>query len=246
MAPAAVHTHARPPPGPPRYYSKSLRQKYNLNAEVQLPNVVPASADIGWEPDYEKYQARSRRRLEEGGLQSSLPDGWPLKILSKLSWKGQDFNSDRDFTYVLQKHQKAEIDAALQYFKSLGLDGEEVSQDTFPLPHLQHVLRGLSEDLHSGNGFFVLRGLGETARSNEDNFLVYLGVSRYIADQHGRQDQNGNIVGEPSSTDWCSPDLRAMLTGCASSHTRYRRQLTRTTNVTGYQPITGLQVPSVT
>lgn len=200
MAPAALHTHARAPQGPPHYYSESLRQKYNLNAKVRLPNVVPASADIGWEPDYEKYQARSRRRLEEGGLQSSLPDGWPLKILSKLSWKGQDFNSDRDFTYVLQKHQKAEIDAALQYFKSLGLDGEEVSQDTFPLPHLQHVLRELSEDLHSGKGFFVLRGLGETARSNEDNFLVYLGVSRYIADQHGRQDQNGNIVGEPSST----------------------------------------------
>lgn len=66
----------------------------------------------------------------------------------------------------------------------------------FPLPTLGPKLRELSHDVHSGKGFCVIRGLNPAAYSVEDLTLVYLGVQSYIAEQRGRQDKRGNMLGE--------------------------------------------------
>lgn len=66
----------------------------------------------------------------------------------------------------------------------------------FPLPTLGPKLLELSRDVHTGKGFCVIRGLNPAAYTVEDLTLVYLGVQSYIAEQRGRQDKRGNMLGE--------------------------------------------------
>lgn len=62
-----------------------------------------------------------------------------------------------------------------------------IDQSTFPLPTLHSTLRILSKDIHSGRGFFVLRGLRVDIYSREDNIIIYAGVSSHIGSIRGRQ-----------------------------------------------------------
>lgn len=77
----------------------------------------------------------------------------------------------------------------------LGLDGAHMSRDTFPLPNLCRELGKLALDLHQGRGFCLVRGIKPEDYSVEDLTLVHLGVQAHIAEQRGRQDSRGNMLG---------------------------------------------------
>jgi hypothetical protein len=94
------------------------------------------------------------------------------------------------------------------------LDGIQVNQDNFPLPTLGPKLRTLSYDIHSGKGFQVIRGLDPDDFPVEDLTIIWLGIQAYIAEQRGRQDHRGNMLGI------CHPIY------CANG----REQLTRNTS----------------
>ncbi|KAH9896316.1 hypothetical protein F4778DRAFT_745928 [Xylariomycetidae sp. FL2044] len=119
--------------------------------------------------------------------------GWPKHLDHPLVWHGTDFTEDQ-YVYSFSDEEKAEIDYALTYFRGLKLDGGEVSQRTFPLPTLGEKLRKLSADLHDGKGFFVLRGLESNRFVPEDNTLIYLGLSSYVAEVRGKQDEDGSML----------------------------------------------------
>jgi hypothetical protein len=85
---------------------------------------------------------------------------------------------------------------ANSFLPALGQDGDLVDPANFPLPTLGPELKELSGDIHSGRGFCVIRGLSPAAFTVEDLTLVYLGVQSYIAEQRGRQDKCGNMLGK--------------------------------------------------
>ncbi|THC95330.1 hypothetical protein EYZ11_005190 [Aspergillus tanneri] len=143
--------------------------------------------DIQYHPDYAKYTARAQRRQETENLPTTLPPGFPDKLSSPLVWEGKDIEKRDDWIYKLNDEQRQEIDAALQSFKSLNLSLGHVNQDTFPLPNLRPELRKLSKDIHTGRGFFVLRGLDVDRYSREDNIIIYAGVSSHVGNIRGRQ-----------------------------------------------------------
>jgi hypothetical protein len=86
----------------------------------------------------------------------------------------------------------------------LGLYGNEVTPDTFPLPTLGPKLQQVALDIHRGRGFAVVRGLNPDEFSPEDNVLVFLGISSYIGVQRGRQDEEGNMLSK-SRTPYSRP-----------------------------------------
>lgn len=55
------------------------------------------------------------------------------------------------------------------------------------MPATNALLRAQSKELHFGRGFFVLRGLRVDSYSREDNIIIYAGVSSYIGNIRGRQ-----------------------------------------------------------
>jgi hypothetical protein len=78
--------------------------------------------------------------------------------------------------------------------QDLGLYGDAVSPETFPLPTLGPKLVQVAVDIHQGKGFAVVRGLSPQDFSPEENILIFLGISSYIAPKRGRQDEDGNML----------------------------------------------------
>ncbi|KAI0152987.1 TfdA family taurine catabolism dioxygenase TauD [Xylariaceae sp. FL1272] len=156
----------------------------------------PGQPDIKYAPDYDNWQARVARRKSAGGLPTSLPAGFPEYLTGPMVWEGNTVTDTYDWTYVLSSSQLTEIDDALAHFKSLNLSLAHIKAETFPLPTLHSELRRLSDELHSGHGFFVIRGVKVDEHSREDNVIIYLGISSHIAAQRGRQDHKFN--GKPA------------------------------------------------
>ncbi|OTA98281.1 hypothetical protein M426DRAFT_70121 [Hypoxylon sp. CI-4A] len=156
---------------------------------VTPPAVAPpGQPDISYHPDFRKYEVRRDKRLNEGGLAKEIPKGLPKQLTGKLVWDGNTLGETYNWTYVLEPTQLEEIEAALKHFKSLGLPLGYVSQETFPLPKLHSELRRLSDELHNGHGFFVIRGVKVDEHSREENIIIYTGLSAHIAPIRGRQD----------------------------------------------------------
>ncbi|KAG6807234.1 hypothetical protein H0H92_008282 [Tricholoma furcatifolium] len=127
----------------------------NLNANNSATSTPP---DIKYHPDYEKWQARTTRRLREDPTlpNTRLPDGFPKTLDSPLVWEGKE-QDESQWVYELSDVELKEIDDAVRYFHSLNLPFGHISKATFPLPTLGNALTNFARELHSGRGFFVLR-----------------------------------------------------------------------------------------
>lgn len=77
--------------------------------------------DISYHPEYEKWQSRAARRLQEGNLPKSVPEGFPEKLTGDLVWEGQTLADMYTWTYILSPDHLAEIDQALVRFKGKGV-----------------------------------------------------------------------------------------------------------------------------
>jgi hypothetical protein len=55
-------------------------------------------------------------------------------------------------------------------------------------------LKALAKGLVNGVGFLLIRGLDPKQFSKEANLVMYLGVSVYIGEKRGCQDELGNML----------------------------------------------------
>ncbi|KAF4978428.1 hypothetical protein FZEAL_5192 [Fusarium zealandicum] len=133
----------------------------------------------------------------------------PNALTGPLVWSGAEIQGDQTYTLRLSEDEVAEIEQALANFKTLGLDGDEVSNDNFPLPKLSRRLHASAESLHLGRGFVVIRGLDASKYTVEDSVTVFLGVASYIAEKRGLQDRKGNMLSHVTdSKQWTAPANR--------------------------------------
>ncbi|KAF2106422.1 hypothetical protein BDV96DRAFT_507943 [Lophiotrema nucula] len=144
--------------------------------------------DIAYAPNYDKFLARSQRRLATERLDKSLPPGFPQKLESDLVWDNEDLAGRFDWTYTLTAENLDEVEKALQHFKSLGKPRGFISQQTFPLPNFHAKLREISNEIHNSFGLKVLRGLPVDSHTREEIFIIYAGIASHIANIRGRQD----------------------------------------------------------
>ncbi|KAH8682705.1 hypothetical protein BX600DRAFT_506272 [Xylariales sp. PMI_506] len=133
-----------------------------------------------------------RNSLRAPPLRATPINGWATWEQPIVAWDGADFRNEEQYTYVLTTGEIHEIEAALE---NLGLDGQDIRCDNFPLPSLAGRLFELAKELHFGRGFFALRGLDPAKYSQEDNVLIFLGISSYIGDKRGIQDVKGHLFG---------------------------------------------------
>ena len=174
--------------------------------------------DIAYQPDFAKYNARTKWRLEIEKPSRDLPPGFPKKLSSPLVWRGSELTNEEDWTLILVEKDLAEINSAVAHFKGtyqssiehilccssiqtlkvhaigLGLGLGNICQKTFPLASLGQKLRACSAELHNGKGFFVLRGFPVDILSREDCIIAYTGVSSYVGSLRGWQDQRGTAL----------------------------------------------------
>jgi len=61
---------------------------------------------------------------------------------------------------------------------------------------MKHQLSKLREEVFVGKGFFILRGVDPAQFSAEDNAILFLGISSYIAERRGQQTKSGKMIGK--------------------------------------------------
>ncbi|KAF4123960.1 Taurine catabolism dioxygenase TauD, TfdA family [Geosmithia morbida] len=126
---------------------------------------------------------------------SPLPTGFPEYVDSLMAWDGNRLADDQD-EYILHLTQEdvREAESCLEKFKALGLDGDCINRENFPLPTLGPKLRQVRHQVYDGRGFGLIRGLDPERYSVEDLTMLYLGIQSFVANRHGRQDTKGNMM----------------------------------------------------
>ncbi|KAI1273855.1 hypothetical protein F5Y07DRAFT_411075 [Xylaria sp. FL0933] len=121
------------------------------------------------------------------------PPGFPPSVQGPAVWSGKDglFNPQ---TLELDSADVTEVEQALKYFLSLGIDGSEVSRDNFPLPVLGSQLSDCAVNIHGRSGVCIVRGLVPERYSAEDNTIIFLGLASYIGSQRGVQTSKGAML----------------------------------------------------
>ncbi|KAH7152140.1 hypothetical protein B0J13DRAFT_605200 [Dactylonectria estremocensis] len=176
---------------PQDYYSHGIRAHFLIDAQ-RAPSVAVVTseepyADIGYDVNEEAFQRRSKVHFATWGVPKTVPVGWPMEVSDLLVWTKGDFNADDDdndpYVYRLTDTDKAEIRAALEVFKGHGIDGSEVSCETFLLPNLSSRLRLVCTDVYEGRRFAIVRGLDPEEYPVQDLTIVCLGVSSYVCER---------------------------------------------------------------
>jgi len=188
-----------PKDGFEHYYSQGLRARFQIDGrEVASKSSAQLNserqADIGYDVDESAFQRRSEAHLAAGGLPKSVPEGWPARLEGALVWSAHDFQDENEYVYFLTTADKAEIREALEYFHEQNLDGNQVSRETFPLPVLGKQLDAICVEVYEGRGFAIVRGLEPDDYVVEDLTVIYLGISSYIGERRGKQDQRGSML----------------------------------------------------
>ncbi|EWG37341.1 hypothetical protein FVEG_00988 [Fusarium verticillioides 7600] len=106
-------------------------------------------------------------RVADGS--AGVPEGWPKFLDEPMAWVGAQFTDESEFIHSLSESDLQEVENALLVFKALGLDGDCVSRDNFPLPTLGPRLDRIRQDVHQGKGFGVIRGLDPQIHIVADN-----------------------------------------------------------------------------
>lgn len=128
---------------------------------------------------------------------SNVPDQ-PYE--SPATWKGPEIGQSSDWIYTLSDDDVAEIHAALQSVKSKGLRIPDIGKSDFPLPRFSRTLADIQEELETGRGFTLLRGIPVERYSEEESTLIYWGIMTYFGHSMA-QNMMGEMISDVKAID---------------------------------------------
>jgi hypothetical protein len=114
-------------------------------------------------------------------------------IDAPYAWKGADMESKTDWLRPFSASELAEIDSALQAVKRRKLELFDIGKDDFPLPNFSRELAKISQELESGRGMVMLRGL-PLSYSPDDLRIVYWGIGTHLGTAVS-QNYTGELLG---------------------------------------------------
>lgn len=95
---------------------------------------------------------------------------------SAAAWKGPELAHSSDWIYTLSPADVAEIDDALERVRSKGLAIPNISRADFPLPRLSAALADILNQIETGRGFVLIRGLPVERLGEADAAIAYWGI----------------------------------------------------------------------
>jgi len=112
------------------------------------------------------------------------------------AWYGKDLVNDPSWLVSLTPQDLAEIGAAVRDVKAHGLALGEVGRNNFLLPTFGPKLARYLDEIRTGRGFVVLRGLNAEDYSNEDVGLIFWAIGSHLGipvTQNPRGDLLGHV-----------------------------------------------------
>ena len=110
------------------------------------------------------------------------------------AWYGKDLAADGSWIVQLTPAHLAEIAAAVASVKARGLSFMALDKSDFPLPTLAPQLRAWIEDVTTGRGFVVVRGLNVPDYSDEDVGTIFWGMGLHLG-KAVTQNPRGDVLG---------------------------------------------------
>ena len=110
-----------------------------------------------------------------------------------FAWKAASFKSSADYSLKLSEAEQAEIVAAVRALPDNGRP-HDAGADAFAMASLSPRLRAAYEDVRSGRGFVLIRGL-PVDRLDKDEFVAAVwGIGRHFGNALS-QNTSGDLIG---------------------------------------------------
>ena len=110
------------------------------------------------------------------------------------AWYGRDLIDDTSWIVHLEPSHLAEIAAAMEQVSRRGLAFSALTREDFPLPTLGPRLSACQEEVVSGRGFYVLRGLNTHDYTDEQVGTIFWAIGLYLG--HAvTQNPRGDLLG---------------------------------------------------
>ncbi len=119
-------------------------------------------------------------------------------ITGPSAWSAEDFVSDDSWILRLTDLEIADIDTALASLEAAGKAYPKFGRKDFPLPVLAPRLAEITEELETGRGFVLLRGLQPDRYSEEQINAIYYGLGLNMGEPVG-QNPKGDLLGKVMS-----------------------------------------------
>jgi hypothetical protein len=120
-----------------------------------------------------------------------IPDG-PIK--NPCQWQGRDFQGNESWITRWSGQALAELIAAVETVKRAGKKAPKFTKADFPLPSLAAELQAIRDDLETGNGFSILRGIPSDDLSDDDAEILFWGMIVHLG-QPMSQNSAGHLLG---------------------------------------------------
>ena len=115
--------------------------------------------------------------VERSGSNVSDP---PRLIEGASAWLGKKIQNDPAWIVRWDSEQIAELESAADHFLSSDIALEDITPASFPLKKLTPFIAEILNELLSGRGFVMLRGLPIKSWSIEKAATIYMGLGRHM------------------------------------------------------------------
>ncbi|MBB3182442.1 TauD/TfdA family dioxygenase [Variovorax sp. Sphag1AA] len=129
-------------------------------------------------------------------------------IRDASAWKGSDFRSKEDITLHFETEHLDEIDATLKTARDAGLGLDTLERRHFELPRTTAFLQDAREELRSGRGIAILRGIDASRYSVPELEMIYWGIGTHFG-VGVSQSVLGDRLGHVKDTTATDPHARA-------------------------------------
>jgi hypothetical protein len=145
----------------------------------------------------------------------------------RAAWRGADLAGTRDWVHALTHAEVDELRAAVELVRSSGWPVGELRREQVPLPALSSVIDGWADELDTGRGFVLVRGVPVDDLGEDGSAIAYVVLGVHLGvpvSQNAAGDLLGHVRDDGSDPD--DPTVR-----------RYRTRLAQPFHVDGSEVV---------
>src|SRR5262245_38900154 len=98
----------------------------------------------------------------------------------KSVWLGKELARTHDWIFPLPKDAIAEVDDCVQRLRASGKPLEQVGTADFPFASIAREIRAFKEEIASGRGFVIVRGLPSENYSDDELGKIFWGFGAHF------------------------------------------------------------------
>ena len=129
-------------------------------------------------------------------------------LAGPVVWRAEDLQRDQSWKLTISQQGLREIDAALRRVQTRNIAMREIHRSDFPLESLGRDLATVRDDLESGRGLKLIRGIPVERYSEDQLAIIYWGIGTHLGSPVS-QNSKGDLLGHVRDEGATLADLQA-------------------------------------